>query len=100
MKAERVERSYSSLPVPKEGFKRAKERLFTRACSNSRMYKSFNLKEVYVRKKFLPMRIMRQWKIMPREVVDACIGLTLAGCQVPTKVAPSFPSLTGQRNSS
>lgn len=35
--------------------------------------------------------------MFPGEVVDACGGLTLAGCKVPTKVAPAFPSLTEQR---
>lgn len=48
-------------------------------------------------KKFLPVGIMKPWNMLPRELVDACGGLTLAGWHVPTEIAPSLPSSTGHR---
>jgi len=50
------------------------ERLFTRACRDRTMGTGFELKEgrfrLDIRMKFFTMRVMRDWKRLPREVVD------------------------------
>ena len=59
----------------KGAYKKDGEGLFNRACSNRTMGKGFKLKEgrfrSHVRKKFFTVRVVRYWKRLPREVVDA-----------------------------
>jgi len=51
------------------------ERLSTRACKDRTRGKGFKLKEgrfiLDRRKKFFKMRVVRHWKRLPKEVVDA-----------------------------
>jgi len=55
--------------------KKAGEGLITRACSDRTRGYGFKFKEVRcrldIRKKFFMMRVMRHWKMLPREAVDA-----------------------------
>ena len=59
----------------KGAYKKDRERLFTRACSDRTRSNSFKLKEgrfrLDLRKKFFTTRVVRHWKRLPREVVDA-----------------------------
>ncbi|GAB0209647.1 hypothetical protein GRJ2_003430400 [Grus japonensis] len=59
----------------KGAYKKAREGLFTRTCSDRTRGNGFKLKEgrftLDIRKKFLTVRVVRQWNRLPREVVDA-----------------------------
>ena len=59
----------------KGAYKKARERLFTRACSEKTRGNGFKLEEgrfrLDIRQKFLTMRIVRHWQRLPRGAVDA-----------------------------
>ena len=56
-------------------YKKAGDRLFTRAYSDRTRSNGFRLQEGWIRseirKKFFTMRVVRPWIMLPREVVDA-----------------------------
>ncbi|KAK4825017.1 hypothetical protein QYF61_023021 [Mycteria americana] len=59
----------------KRAYKKDRERLFTKACSDRTSDNGLKLKEgrfrLDIRKKFLMMRAARHWSRLPREAVDA-----------------------------
>ena len=59
----------------KGGYWKGGEGLFIRECRDRTRGNSFKLKEgrftLDIRKKFFPVRVVRHWKRLPREVVDA-----------------------------
>ena len=65
----------------KEGCKKEGDRFFNRICCDRTRGNGFKLKEgrfrLGIRKKFLTVRVVRQWNRLPREVVDALSGETL-----------------------
>jgi len=68
-------RPYCSLPVPEGAYKKAREGLFTRACSHRTRGNGFKLKEgrfqLDIRNKFFTMRVGRHWNRLPRKAVAA-----------------------------
>jgi len=59
----------------KEAYKKAREGLLTRACSDGTRGDGFKLKEgrfrLDIRKKFFPVRVVSPWPRLPREAVAA-----------------------------
>ncbi|GAB0178051.1 hypothetical protein GRJ2_000270400 [Grus japonensis] len=59
----------------KGAYKKAGERLFTKACSDRTRGNGLKLKKgrfrLDMRKKFFTMRVVRHWNRLPREAVDA-----------------------------
>ena len=59
----------------KGAYRKAGEGLFTRACTDRATAKGFKLQEgrlrLDMRKKFFTVRVVRHWKRLPREIVDA-----------------------------
>ncbi|KAJ7425544.1 hypothetical protein WISP_23069 [Willisornis vidua] len=59
----------------KGAYKKDGERFFTRACSDRTRGNGVKLKEsrfrLDIRRKFVPVKVMRHWHRLPREVVDA-----------------------------
>ena len=59
----------------KGAYRKAREELFIRACSDSRRGNSFKLEEgrfrLDIRKKFFTVRVVTHWNRLPNEAVDA-----------------------------
>jgi len=59
----------------KGAYKKAGDKLFSKACCDSTKSNVFKLKEgrfrLDIRQKFFTMRVLKPWKRLPREVVDA-----------------------------
>ena len=59
----------------KESYRKEGDRLFSRACGDITRRKGFQIKEgrfrLDIRKKFFTVRLVRHWKRLPRDVVDA-----------------------------
>ena len=66
---------YSSLPVPEGAYRKDGEGLFTGVCSDRTRANGCKLKEgkfrLHIRKRFFPMRVVKQWPRLPREAVAA-----------------------------
>jgi len=60
---------YSCLPVPEGAYRKAREGLFTRVCSNRTRGNGFKLEEgrfrLSIRKKFFTVRGVRHWNRLP-----------------------------------
>ena len=59
----------------KESYRKEGDRLFSRACGDITRRKGFQIKEgrfrLDIRKMFFTVRLVRHWKRLPRDVVDA-----------------------------
>ena len=59
----------------KEAHRKTGDRLFRRACSDSRRGNDFKVEEdrfiLDIRKKFFTVRVVGHWNMLPREVVNA-----------------------------
>jgi len=59
----------------KGAYKKDGDKLFSRACSDKTKDNGFKMKEgrfrLYVRMKLFTVRVVKHWKMLPREVVDA-----------------------------
>jgi len=66
--------SHSDLPVTEGAYRKAREGLFRRACSDKTRGNGFKLEEgrfrLDIRKKFFTVRVMRHWNRLPREAVN------------------------------
>jgi len=68
-------RPYSSLSVLKGAYRKDGENIFSRACCNRTRRNGFKVREgrfrLDIRKKYFTMRVVKHWKRLPREVVEA-----------------------------